>query len=91
MLKMIVGASSDPDDLVVDPFCGSGTTLDAARDLERKYLGIDASFEAAKATLRRMRYGLEPMGDYVNGTASRALSASSLCGQRFATTVSIHC
>ena len=73
MLKMIVGASSDPDDLVVDPFCGSGTTLDAARDLERKYLGIDASFEAAKATLRRMRYGLEPMGDYVNGTASRAL------------------
>ena len=67
MLKMIVSASSDPDDLVVDPFCGSGTTLDAASDLGRKYLGIDASFEAAKATLRRMRRGMERMGDYVNG------------------------
>ena len=67
MLKMIVTASSDPGDLVVDPFCGSGTTLHAARDLARNYIGVDASFTAAKATLRRMRYGLEPMGDYVNG------------------------
>ena len=67
MLKMIVTASSDPGDLVVDPFCGSGTTLHAARDLARNYIGVDASFAAAKATLRRMRYGLEPMGDYVNG------------------------
>lgn len=71
MLKMIVGASSDEGDLVVDPFCGSGTTLHAARDLGRNYLGIDASFSAAKACLRRMRYGLEPMGDYVNKQANR--------------------
>ena len=64
---MIVRASSETGDLVVDPFCGSGTTLHAARDLRRRYVGIDASFSAAKATLRRMRHGLEPMGDYVNG------------------------
>ena len=67
MIKMIVGASSEPSDLVIDPFCGSGTTLHAACDLGRRYIGIDASFSAAKATLRRMRHGLEPMGDYVNG------------------------
>jgi DNA modification methylase len=30
-----------PNDLVVDPFCGSGTTLDVARDLKRKALGYD--------------------------------------------------
>ena len=30
-----------PKDLVVDPFCGSGTTLDVARDLDRKALGYD--------------------------------------------------
>lgn len=66
MIKMIVEASSDEGDFVVDPFCGSGTTLHAARDLGRRYLGIDASFSAAKATLRRMRHGLEPMGDYVS-------------------------
>ena len=65
MLKVIVGASSEPNDLVVDPFCGSGTALHAARDLGRRYLGIDASFSAARATMRRMRHGLEPMGDFV--------------------------
>ena len=67
MLKVIVAASSEPGDLVVDPFCGSGTTLHAARDLGRKYIGVDASFTAAKATLGRMRHGLAPIGDYVNG------------------------
>ena len=67
MLKVIVQASSDPGDLVVDPFCGSGTTLHAARDLGRRYIGVDASFAAAKAAISRMRRGLEPMGDYVNG------------------------
>ncbi|SDX97405.1 site-specific DNA-methyltransferase [Roseicitreum antarcticum] len=74
MVKMIVGASSDEGDLVVDPFCGSGTTLHAARDLKRRYLGIDASFSAAKATIRRMRHGLERMGDYVNKHEKKAES-----------------
>jgi len=66
MIKMIVSASSNEGDLVIDPFCGSGTTLQAARDLGRRYIGVDASFTAAKATLRRMRHGSEAMGDYVN-------------------------
>ncbi|MBC6406312.1 MAG: site-specific DNA-methyltransferase [Rhodospirillales bacterium] len=76
MVKMIVGASSDEGDLVVDPFCGSGTTLHAARDLGRRYLGIDASFSAAKATIQRMRHGLQPMGDYVNGRSKKAENLS---------------
>lgn len=67
MIKMIVAASSNEGDLVVDPFCGSGTTLQAARDQNRRFIGVDASFTAAKATLRRMRHGLEAMGDYVKG------------------------
>ena len=65
MLKVIVGASSDEGDLVLDPFCGSGTTLHAADDLGRKWIGIDQSFTAAKATLTRLRKGLLPMGDFV--------------------------
>lgn len=72
MVKMIVEASSDEGDLVVDPFCGSGTTLHAARDLGRRYLGLDASFSAARATLRRMRHGMQPMGDYVNNHLNKA-------------------
>lgn len=65
MLKMIVGASSEEGDLVVDPFCGSGTTMQAALDLNRNTIGFDASFAAAKATLNRLRNGTEAMGDYV--------------------------
>ncbi|BAO43894.1 site-specific DNA-methyltransferase [Thiolapillus brandeum] len=65
MLKVIVGASSNPGDLVLDPFCGSGTTLHAARELGRHWIGIDQSFTAIEATLKRMRHGLSAMGDYV--------------------------
>jgi adenine-specific DNA-methyltransferase len=73
MLKMIVAASSDAGDLVIDPFCGSGTTLQAARDLDRRFIGIDASFTAAQATLKRMRHGVETMGDYVNLNSLKAV------------------
>ncbi|MDV3002715.1 MAG: hypothetical protein N5P05_004370 (plasmid) [Chroococcopsis gigantea SAG 12.99] len=76
MIKMIVGASSEPGDLVVDPFCGSGTTLQAARTLGRRFLGIDASFTAARATLNRMRHGTEAMGDYVNATRRKSKQLS---------------
>lgn len=65
MLKMIVGASSNPGQLVVDPFCGSGTTIHAARDMGRNYIGIDASFKAAQTSINRLKKGLEKMGDYV--------------------------
>jgi len=65
MMRMIVAASSDPGDLVVDPFCGSGTTLQAAEELGRRWIGVDQSFAAAKATLTRLRHGVQKMGDYV--------------------------
>lgn len=66
MMKMIVGASSNPGDLVVDPFCGSGSTIHAADLLGRKWVGIDQSFVAAKTAVSRMIQGRKPMGDYVN-------------------------
>lgn len=65
MLKMIVKASSNEGDIVLDPFNGSGTTIHAANELGRKWIGIDQSFTAAEATLKRLRYGMEKMGDYV--------------------------
>ena len=74
MLKMIIEAGSEPEDLVVDPFCGSGTAMQAARDLGRSWIGFDASFVAAKATLRRMKHGAEPMGDYVNARRKNHVS-----------------
>jgi len=65
MMKMIVAASSNPGDLVVDPFSGSGSTIHAAELLGRKWVGIDQSFVAAKTSVSRMIDGRQPMGDYI--------------------------
>jgi DNA modification methylase len=43
LLKRIIMASTDPGDLVLDPFAGSGTTLVAAEKLERRWIGLDSS------------------------------------------------
>lgn len=71
MLKMIIAASSDEGDIVLDPFNGSGTTIHAANDLNRRWLGIDQSFTAAESTLRRLRFGLKAMGDYVDRSSTK--------------------
>ena len=43
LLKRIILASSNKDDIVLDPFCGCGTTLVVAYQLSRKWIGIDVS------------------------------------------------
>ena len=43
LLERIIKASSEPDDLVLDPFCGCGTTVHAAEQLNRQWIGIDIS------------------------------------------------
>ncbi len=56
MLERIIEASSDKDDLVIDPFCGCGTTLVAAERLGRKWAGIDISpFAARLARDKRLK------------------------------------
>ena len=53
VLERIVRASSDPGDVVLDPFAGSGTTLAVAKRLGRRYLGVELSAEyAARVRLR---------------------------------------
>ncbi|HTX20861.1 MAG TPA: site-specific DNA-methyltransferase [Candidatus Aquilonibacter sp.] len=65
MLEQIISASSNPGDLVLDCFAGSGTTLIAAGNLGRRWIGIDNSNEAIGAIVNRLRFGSRPMGDYV--------------------------
>ena len=57
LLKMIIATSSNIDSIVLDFYCGSGTTLEAAMNLGRKWIGIDAS-EVAISTVKQ-RLGLE--------------------------------
>jgi len=55
LLKTIVSASSNQDSIVLDCFCGSGTTLQAAQELGRKWIGIDQSDEAIRITQERLK------------------------------------
>ncbi len=66
LLARIVNASSQPGDLVLDCFSGSGTTLAVADGLGRRWIGIDNGEEAVRTTLKRFENGLEPMGDFVS-------------------------
>ncbi len=53
LLKLIITTSSNPSQTVLDCFCGSGSTLLAAQQLNRYWLGIDLSPVAIKRTLER--------------------------------------
>ena len=75
MLKRIVEASSNPGDLVLDCFAGSGTTLVAAEELGRQWIGIDIGDEAIRVIKDRFANGTKPLGDYVS--KKRKVSAPS--------------
>ncbi|MGH9404906.1 MAG: site-specific DNA-methyltransferase [Terriglobia bacterium] len=78
LLKRIIQASSNPGDIVLDAFAGSGTTLAAADMLGRNWIGIDNSPEALRTMLHRFANGTEPMGDFVGKKASPNRPAPTL-------------
>jgi len=55
LLERIIKASSDKDDIVLDPFCGCGTALAASQKLGRKWIGIDVSPTACKLMKNRLQ------------------------------------
>lgn len=57
LLERIVSASSNPGDVVLDPFCGCGTAIDAAQKLGRQWIGIDITHLAIGLVEKRLREG----------------------------------
>lgn len=55
LLERIIEIASEPNDVVLDPFCGSGTTLVAAKLLGRNSIGMDISEDAVKLTQARLK------------------------------------
>ena len=55
LLHRIIQTSSNECDLIMDFFCGSGSTLKAANDLGRKWIGIDKSDEAIRVSCTRLK------------------------------------
>ncbi|MHB8279340.1 MAG: DNA methyltransferase [Candidatus Humimicrobiaceae bacterium] len=70
LLERIVKASSNKEDLILDPFCGCGTTIAVAQRLNRKWIGIDVSPAACKLMKNRVEKngarGIEIIGLPVN-------------------------
>ena len=68
LLERIIKVSSNPGDVVLDPFCGCATTIEAAHKLGRKWIGIDIAIHAVKrvASVRlSQRLGLIEGQDYL--------------------------
>jgi adenine-specific DNA-methyltransferase len=76
LLRRIIQASSNPGDIVLDCYAGSGTTLAVADELQRHWIGVDRSPEAISTIFERFKRGLLPMGDYVS-KPSKAAKADS--------------
>lgn len=55
LLERIIKLTTDPGDVVLDPFCGCGTTVDAAQRLGRQWVGIDITYLAIDVIKRRLQ------------------------------------
>jgi len=66
LLERVVTASSNEGDVVLDAFCGCGTTLEAAAKLKRRWIGIDFSPTACRVMVKRLqdRLGLREGVDF---------------------------
>ena len=55
LLERIINASSNSGEVVLDPFCGCGTTIHAAQKLDRQWIGIDITYLAINLIKRRLK------------------------------------
>lgn len=64
LLRRLIEASSKPEDIILDPFCGCATALVAAEDMGRKWVGIDISPKAQEIIQQRLvrDLGLRSLG-----------------------------
>jgi len=75
LLERIINASSNPGDVVLDPFCGCGTAVHAAEKLGRRWVGIDVTHLAISLVERRLKDAFPTIAFEVLGTP-RDLSAA---------------
>lgn len=65
LMERIIRLSTDEGDVVLDPFCGCGTTVDAAQKLGRKWVGIDVTYISIDLIIKRLE---DRYGDSIDGT-----------------------
>jgi hypothetical protein len=82
LLERIINASSNEGDIVLDPFCGCGTAIDAAQKLNRRWIGIDITHLAITLIKHRLHsaYGnavaFDVIGEPVDQAGAKDLAAA---------------
>jgi DNA modification methylase len=93
LLERIINASSNPGDVVLDPFCGCGTTIAAAQALGRSWIGIDITHLAITLIKQRLKdsFGIEDaVHDTTSGKGITAKAAETQAEYGGATKRSFH-
>jgi len=78
LLERIIAASCNPGEVVLDPFCGCGTAVDAAQKLGRQWIGIDVTHIAIGMIEQRMREGYPGIAFETIGVPKDLASAERL-------------
>lgn len=78
LLERIISASSNPGDVVLDPFCGCGTTVHASQKLERQWIGIDITHMAVTLIEKRLKDAFPGIAYEVHGVPKDADAARDL-------------
>ena len=88
LLERVINTSSNEGDLVLDPFCGCGTTVNVAERLHRRWIGIDITHLAIGLIRNRLRdtFGdelspFEVIGEPKDVASAEALANSGLDGR----------
>ena len=78
LLERILSASSNEGDIVLDPFCGCGTTVHAAEKLNHQWIGIDVTHLAISLIERRLKEAFRSVRFEVHGTPKDVAGARDL-------------
>lgn len=78
LLNRLIRATTDEGDVVFDPFCGCGTTIDAAETLKRQWVGIDVTHYAITLIERRLKAWHKEATYTVNGRPTDMAGAVNL-------------
>ena len=81
LLERIISASSNENDLVLDPFCGCGTAVHAAQKLNRQWIGVDITHLAIALIERRLKAAFPGIAYEVHGVPKDADAARDLAAR----------
>src|SRR5436305_7966021 len=88
LLGRIIRVSSNPGDVVMDPFAGSGSTLVVAKKLGRRFVGFELSKNYAKRVEERL--GETKAGDLLSGVADPLKSVPATAAGRIRAKDAVH-